>query len=149
MGELGRALKDRSSTDVFFDDSQLLVVTAKSFGGFAGVASVSLLDVHVADDELGAHVQSAWDLKEREPEYNQELLEESWDVVSQAFGGRHHGELRYVAVNRGQDSIGVVPTEWKGDNRFFRPQDGELLPLDVSDEELGAAVRRAMELTTS
>lgn len=97
----------------------------------------------------GGLAVEAWNAKERSPDYDEEALDESWGMVAEAFNVDHYGELRYVAVNRGADSIGVVPTEWKGDNRFFRPQDGERLPLDVSDEELGAAVRRAMELTVS
>lgn len=150
MGELNSADNNlRSSTEVFFDEVSVLVVTAKSFGGFAGVSAVTHVDHAVPDAELGGLVVEAWNAKERSPDYDEEALDESWGMVAEAFNVDHYGELRYVAVNRGADSIGVVPTEWKGDNRFFRPQDGERLPLDVSDEELGAAVRRAMELTVS
>ena len=60
-----------------------------------------------------------------------------------------HSEARSVGVNRLDESITVVPSEWEGDNRVNRSKQRIDLPVGVSDAELGAAVRRAMELTTS
>lgn len=150
MGELENPYRGRpSSSKVFFDQSKLVVVTGKSFGGFAGVASVKTVDPRISDVELGILVADAWDAKESVADYDEDAIDQSWALVGDAFEVDHYGELRYVAANRGADSIGVVPTEWKGDNRFFRPQDGQRLSLDVANAELGAAIRRAMELTVS
>ena len=45
MGELENPYRGRpSSSKVFFDNSKLVVVTGKSFGGFAGVAHLRSVD---------------------------------------------------------------------------------------------------------
>lgn len=149
MGELEAGSQKPSSADLFFDDERLLVVAQKSFGGFTGAASISELELDASDTVLGEHLKVAWRERLSTPGYDEEALHKSWKPVSEFFHVADHGTVRHVVIRRGVDSVGVVPTEWKGDNRFFRPEDGELLALGVSDEELGAAVRRAMELTVS
>ena len=68
----------------------------------------------------------------------------SWALGLFVSSGR-----RLLVGGCGKDAIGVIPTEWKGDNREYLRAKAMRLDIDVSDEELGAAVRRAMELMTS
>lgn len=150
MGELENSFRGRpSSSKVFFDQSKLVVVTGKSFGGFAGVASVKCVDPGISDVELGTLVAEAWDARQRVDHYDEDAIDQSWKPVAEVFGVDRYSMARHVGVNRLSEVISVVPSEWKGDNRFNLTEEVLLMPLESTDEELGAAVRRAMELTVS
>ena len=150
MGELEFPYAGKpSSARVFFSDEKVVVATGKSVGGFAGLASIDCFEVLASPLVLAAAVRAAWNAKAKVKEYDDELLRSSWAPIREAFSVTDYSMARHVVLNRGKDAIGVIPTEWKGDNREYLRAKAMRLDIDVSDEELGAAVRRAMELTTS
>jgi len=150
MGQLDHPYRGRrSSSTVIFDHSKLVVITGKSFGGFAGVADIRVVDPAIPDLEMGGLIREAWDAREKVSEYDEVAIDQSWEPVAEMFGVDRYSMARIVGVNRLDEIVNVVPSEWKGDNRVNLSSEVINLPLDVSDKKLGAAVRRAMELTVS
>ena len=149
MGELDSEVPKRASMFLFFDAERLVPASLKSFAGFGGLASFHAMSPYVSDVDLARAVREAWEGAEYDPVYDEAAIDASWLPLEDFFGVERHPIVRYVTVNRLEGHIGVVPSEWKGDNRDYLSKARIELPLDTVDEELGAAVRRAMELTTS
>ena len=140
----------RSSCNVFFDEDRCLIVSSLGINwfGFAGHLRVEL-DRTSPALEIGRTVRAAWDALQTIVDETVPSPEGSWDFVADHFGVANSAAVRKTKPVRHEDHIRLVISELKGDNRSNRSADAIVIPLDVSDEELGAAVRRAMELTTS
>lgn len=139
----------RASAKLFFNEEVLAVAVTKSFDGFAGMEELIQLEAHVSDEELALAVRSAWAAATAVSEYDAEALLASWKPACDLLGVERYSVARSIQVTSHDDQLSVLPSEWKGDNRVRLSKERIDLPIDASNEELGAAIRRAMELTVS
>jgi len=146
MGELDSTVK--SSAEVYFDETQVVVVTLKSWARRPGVRNVESISMISSNEALGCAARHAWDSREWFPERDDEAVAESWERLARLFEEADRSKIRRVVLTR-SDQLYVVPSEWKGDTRAYIQSAVLALSHDASDEELGAAIRRAMELTVS
>lgn len=146
MGELDSTVK--ASAEVYFDEIQVVVVTLRSWARRPGVRNVERLSLVASNEALGCAARHAWDYREWFPERDDEAVAESWERLARLFDEANRSKVRRVVLTR-SDQLYVVPSEWKGDTRSYIQSAVLALSLDASDEELGAAIRRAMELTVS
>lgn len=142
---------NRATCKCFFHEDLLLFVSFKIVNGLAAAGSLVVqVDGAAADNgELGQAVLAAWDAVVVIWDDAVSAPKDSWAFVSGVFEVTEVAHVRQTTIIRHDDHIRLVISELKGDNRSNRSADAIVIPLDVSDEELGAAVRRAMELTTS
>lgn len=152
-----------SGVHVFFDEQHVMVAPlASSSDGHAYLHEQSwVFEQPVDSAELVAAVRMAWELPHDPRDLESDDLSATWDPVRELFGNERYSETNYVLANRivndrvmrngrkvSKRLISVSATGWRNGNRDYDIEEARArFGLDVSDEDLAAAIRAAMAAT--
>lgn len=152
-----------SGVHLFFDERHVMVAPlAASLEGYAYLHDrFWVFEQPIDDVELVAAVRSAWGLPDDSVERSQEERAATWAPVRELFGNERYSETNYVLANRIVNDrvmrsgkkvstrlISVSATGWRNGNRDYDVEEARFeFGLDVSDQDLAAAIRAAMAAT--